>query len=72
VVSLALSGMAARSGGTIEVLSAPALKSYNLVNVKPAENEKEEEPRALPSAPPPKKPRRPRKKKPSDEGPPTR
>jgi hypothetical protein len=59
-MSMMLAGAAARSGGTIEVISAPALKSYNLVNVAPSESG---EGPAGPGSSAPKKTRRPRKKR---------
>ena len=38
-MSMILAGAAEKSGGTVEVISAPALKSYNLINIKPAADE---------------------------------
>jgi hypothetical protein len=37
VMSMLIGGAAAQSGGRIQLNSAPALKAYNLINVKPSE-----------------------------------
>jgi hypothetical protein len=59
VMPQAMARMAANSGGAIPVVSAPALESYNRVNVP--SNDQADESTAPADPPAPEKPRRRRK-----------
>lgn len=59
VLSMLMGGAAEQSGGRLRVQSAPALKAFNLINVKPSASREG-----------PEKPDRPRKKRSSDGQPP--